>query len=381
MKFLKNFFSIIVLSIIFVYITNISAIPEKLILFQNEEYKLNLLKGINISDTTNENTIKTDIIGNIELKLKALGIIPVKDISVSVVPEQLVIPAGETLGVRLYSKGVLVVGKSIVEGIDGNDYEPYVNTNIEVGDIILEINGETIENIDELKKAVEESNGRELVIKYEKNGKLLEGEILPIKAIDGNEYKIGLWVRDGAMGIGTLSFVDLNTGKFAALGHGVSDTDTKEKIILDSGTLNDAKIVSITKGKKDNPGEILGVLDSNNVLGSIDKNSNIGIYGSLTNKKLSEFEENKAVKVASRNEIELGKATILCTVEDGKKEEFEIEVQKKYLDRNASSKCMIIKVTDKRLLEKTGGIIQGMSGSPILQNGKLIRLYNTCIFE
>ena len=381
MKFLKNFFSIIVLSIIFVYITNISAIPEKLILFQNEEYKLNLLKGINISDTTNENTIKTDIIGNIELKLKALGIIPVKDISVSVVPEQLVIPAGETLGVRLYSKGVLVVGKSIVEGIDGNDYEPYVNTNIEVGDIILEINGETIENIDELKKAVEESNGRELVIKYEKNGKLLEGEILPIKAIDGNEYKIGLWVRDGAMGIGTLSFVDLNTGKFAALGHGVSDTDTKEKIILDSGTLNDAKIVSITKGKKDNPGEILGVLDSNNVLGSIDKNSNIGIYGSLTNKKLSEFEENKAVKVASRNEIELGKATILCTVEDGKKEEFEIEVQKKYLDRNASSKCMIIKVTYKRLLEKTGGIIQGMSGSPILQNGKLIRLYNTCIFE
>ena len=114
MKFLKNFFVVILLSIFFVYITNISAIPEKLILFQNEEYKFNLLKGINISDFSKDNTIKTDIVGNLKLKLKALGIIPVKDITVSVVPEQLVIPAGKTLGVRLYSKGVLVVGKSIV---------------------------------------------------------------------------------------------------------------------------------------------------------------------------------------------------------------------------------------------------------------------------
>ncbi len=381
MKFLKNFFVVILLSIFFVYITNISAIPEKLILFQNEEYKFNLLKGINISDFSKDNTIKTDIVGNIKLKLKALGIIPVKDITVSVVPEQLVIPAGKTLGVRLYSKGVLVVGKSIVEGIDGNDYEPYINTDIEAGDIILEINEKMIEDIEQLKESVKESNGKELKIKYEKNGKIEEGEIIPVKAIDGNEYKIGLWVRDGAMGIGTLSFVDLETGRFAALGHGVSDGDTKERIILDSGTLNEAKIVSVTKGKKDRPGEILGVLDSDYIVGNIDSNSNIGIYGTLTEKKLSEFEENQAVKVASRNEIELGKATILCTVEDGITEEYEIEIQKKYIDRNASSKCMIIKVTDKSLLEKTGGIIQGMSGSPILQNGKLIRLHNARIFE
>ena len=372
MKFLKNFFLIIVLSIIFVYITNISAIPEKLILFQNEEYKLNLLKGIDIAEEAENNEIKTDIIGNIELKLKALGIIPVKDISVSVVPEQLVIPVGETLGVKLYSKGVLVVGKSIVEGIDGNDYEPYANTNIDVGDLIVEINGKSIEKIEDLQNAIKEANGKELNIKYEKNGKELESEIIPIKSIDGNEYKIGLWVRDGAMGIGTLSFVDAETGKFAALGHGVSDTDTKKRIVLESGTMNEAKIVSITKGKKDSPGEILGVLESNEVVGTIEENTNIGIYGNLTEKKISEYNKNNAVKIASRKEIELEKATILCTVEDGKTEEYEIEIQKKYLEKDASSKCMIIKVTDKRLLEKTGGIIQGMSGSPILQNGKLI---------
>ncbi|MBO5142197.1 MAG: SpoIVB peptidase [Clostridia bacterium] len=372
MKFLKNFFLIIVLSIIFVYITNISAIPEKLILFQNEEYKLNLLNGIKSAETNEKNEIKTDIIGNIKLKLKALGIIPVKDISVSVVPEKLVIPVGQTLGVKLYSKGVLIVGKSVVEGIDGNDYEPYVGTNIEIGDIILEINGIKTEKIEDLKKIVEESNGRALTVKYLKNEQILEDDIIPIKSIDGNDYKIGLWVRDGAMGIGTVSFVDAETGKFAALGHGVSDADTKNKIILDSGTLNEAKIVSVTKGKKDDPGEILGVIDSGEIIGNVNKNSNIGIYGNLTEKKLKELNTNDAVKVASRNEIEIGKATILCTVEEGGAEEFEIEIQKKYLDKSSNSKCMIIKVTDKELLEKTGGIIQGMSGSPILQNGKLI---------
>ena len=371
MKFKKSFFLLIVLTIIFVYITNISAIPEKLILFQNEDYELNLLKGIEIAEN-NENKIKTDIIGELKLKLKALGVIPVKDISVSVVPEQLVIPVGETLGVKLYSKGVLVVGKSIVEGLDGRDYEPYENSKIGIGDIITQINDKQIETIEDVKEVVGNSNGEKLLVKYKKDENIIEDEIIPIKSIDGNGYKIGLWIRDGAMGIGTLSFVDIETGKFAALGHGVSDTDTKEKIQMESGTLNTAKIVSITASKKDNPGEILGVLDSNNVIGNIEKNSEIGIYGNLVPAKLANYDESNAVKIASRNEIKLGKASILCTLENDKTEEYEIEIQKKYLDKDASSKCMIIKVTDERLLSKTGGIIQGMSGSPILQNGKLI---------
>ena len=381
MKFKKSFFLLILLSIIFVYITNISAIPEKLIIFQNENYDLNLLNGIAVEQIDEENQTGTDFIDKIKLKLKALGIIPVKDISVSVVPEQLVIPAGETLGVKLYSKGVLVVGKAIVEGLDGIDYEPYANTNIEIGDVILKINETEINDIEDLKAAVEESNGKELTITYEKNNTICQDEIIPIKSIDGNGYKIGLWVRDGAMGIGTLSFVDVETGKFAALGHGVSDTDTKAKIEIDTGTLNEATILSITKGKKDSPGEILGVLDSDKIIGNIEENTNIGIYGNLEADKLAKYDVSNAVKVASRNEIELGKASILCTIEQGKTEEYEIEIQKKYLDRDASSKCMIIKVTDERLLEKTGGIIQGMSGSPILQNGKLIRKCYTRICQ
>lgn len=372
MKFKKSFFLLILLSIIFVYITNISSIPEKLILFQNEDYELNLLNGIEIAESDEKNKIATNIIGNIELKLKALGIIPVKDISVSVVPEQLVIPTGEALGVKLYSKGVLIVGKSTVEGIDGNDYEPYANTNIEIGDTILKIDNYEIETIADLKRSVEESDGKPIIITYKKGNKIIEDDIIPIKSIDGNGYKLGLWVRDGAMGIGTVSFIDTETRKFAALGHGVSDTDTKQRLDIESGTLNEVKILSITKGKKDAPGEILGVLNSDKIVGEIEKNTEIGVYGNLNIEKIDEYNEKKAVKVASRKEIELGKATILCTLEEGKTEEYEIEIQKKYLDKDANSKCMIVKVTDERLLEKTGGIVQGMSGSPILQNGKLI---------
>lgn len=372
MKFKKIYFLLILLSIIFVYITNISAIPEKIILFQNEDYKLNLLSGIQIDNSEQFNQIDTGLIGNLKLKLKALGFIPVKDISVSVVPEQLVVPVGNTMGVKLYSKGVLVVGKSIVEGLDGRDYEPYANTGIEVGDLILEINNNKVETIEDLKNEIEKANGSELTIKYQKDEKIYTDKVTPIKSIDANSYKIGLWVRDGVMGIGTLTFVDTETGRFAALGHGVSDVDTKERIELDTGTLNNANILSISKGEKDNPGEILGVLESNNVIGEIEKNSAIGIYGKLDENAVDLYSLNNAVKIASRNEIELGKATILCTLEDGVTKEYEIQIQKKYLDKDNNSKCMIIKVTDPELLEKTGGIIQGMSGSPILQKGKLI---------
>lgn len=393
MNFNKKFFLLIVLTIIFVYITNISSIPENLVLFQNENYKMNLLKGMELKTDTswqetndtqklsyempkeiveNTNQIKTDWIGTIKLKLTALGIIPIKDISVSVVPERLVIPAGETLGVKLYAKGVIVVGKSIVEGIDGKDYEPYANTNIETGDILLEVDHTPIETIEDLQNAIQNAAGKEIRIVYEKEGKEYEETIKPVKTLDENTYRIGLWVRDGAMGIGTLSFIDIETGKFAALGHGVSDTDTKQRIEATGGSLNDVRIVSINKGKKDDPGEILGILDGQKEVGTIEKNTEIGIYGTLTAEKLAEYRIEDAVKIASRKEVELGKATILCTLENGKTEEFEIEIQKKYLEKDATSKCMIIQVTDERLLAKTGGIIQGMSGSPILQNGKLI---------
>lgn len=374
MNFKKNFFLLIVLTIIFVYITNISSIPENLVLFQNENYQIQLLKGIELKDESMKNgKIQTDFIGELKLKLTALGIIPIKDITVSVVPERLVIPAGETLGVKLYSKGVLVVGKSIVEGIDGKDYEPYATTDIEIGDMILKIDEKTIETITDLREAVKLAAGKEMKVVYEKDGNIREDKLVAVKTLDTDSYKMGLWVRDGAMGIGTISFIDVETGKFAALGHGVSDMDTKEKIDIKDGTLNDVKVVSINKGKKDSPGEILGVLDSDEVVGTIEKNTNIGIYGTLTAEKLAEYRKDKAVKIASRKEIELGKATILCTLEEGQTEEYEIEIQKKYLGKESDSKCMIIKVTDEELLAKTGGIIQGMSGSPILQNGKLIR--------
>ncbi len=387
MKFKKIFFLLLVLTIIFVYITNISSIPEKIIVFKDENYEIPLLNGISLQADSfddaqmafyktdaskNRNKIQTDFIGKMKLKLTALGMIPIRDISVSVVPKQFVVPAGETLGVKLYSKGVLVVGKSIVEGMNGTNYEPYNTTHIEAGDLILEIDKVPVQSIAELKKAIDSSKGKEVQITYERDGKKYVEPLKPIQSVSDGTYKIGLWVKDGAMGIGTLSFVDVQTGKFAALGHGVSDADTKEKLTIDTGTLNDVKILSIQKGKKEEPGEIVGVLDSENQVGTVEKNSAIGIYGSLDESKWKDYQNKKAVEVASRNEIELGKATILCNLSENEYKEYEIEIQKKYVDKTSNSKCMIIKVTDEELLAKTGGIVQGMSGSPILQNNKLV---------
>lgn len=193
----------------------------------------------------------------------------------------------------------------------------------------------------------------------------------PVKT--GNkEYKLGLWVRDTAAGVGTVTFYDPQSGTFGALGHGILDIDTGKLIDIAKGEAVTSQIVSITKGQKGTPGEIRGTIQNGVTIGEVYKNTEFGIYGKLNQRNKLDLTTAKEVEVMSRNEIKTGKATILCSLEDGKKEEYEIEIQKVYLNNNQDNKSMMIKVTDERLLEKTGGIIQGMSGSPILQDGKLV---------
>ena len=186
------------------------------------------------------------------------------------------------------------------------------------------------------------------------------------------EYKLGLWVRDTAAGIGTISFYDPESKKFAALGHGIMDIDTKDLISIANGEITTANIVSIAKGEKGIPGEIRGSLIGQTTIGSIAKNTSLGIYGVINNSTLLNVSSNDAVEIALREEIKTGKAKVICMLENNKKKEYEIEIQKIYTNNNTDNKSMVVKITDKELLEKTGGIIQGMSGSPIIQNGKLI---------
>ena len=378
MKNFKKILLILILFIILLYVTNISSIPNNLILIQGEDLNLKTLLGLNISSLNGEtveavNSDDTKIsnkIGKVDLSLNLAGF-SVKDLTVNVIPNTVVIPSGETIGLRLYTSGVLVVGMSGIQGEDNNNYTPYKNSGIKEGDMITKVDNETVTCTSDLITKVNESDGKAVKITYVRNGSNYDTEILPTKTSD-DEYKLGLWVRDAASGVGTISFYDPNTGEFGALGHGILDVDTEELIDIARGDIVTSKIVSIVKGEKGKPGELQGSIDNGKIIGEVYKNTNFGIYGKLNNVEQIENDSDKVMEVMPRDEVKEGKATILCTLDDNKQEEYEIEIEKIYTSTNRTNKNMIIRVTDSRLLEKTGGIIQGMSGSPIIQNGKFV---------
>ena len=379
----KKFFLLIVLfTVLYIYMTSLDKIPEKIVLFQNENYEISHLKGTyiegkatSIADRLWGSLTKVDSkdTGISRLKLSAFGGFFKKDIEVSVLPTRKVVVGGDTVGIRLYSKGVLVIGESPVQGMDGIYYEPYKNSSIKKGAKILKINNEKVETILELVEAVANiEDNRKAIVQYEQDGQIHEEEMNPITGFDDGRKKLGLWVRDGAMGVGTLTFYDKQTGKIGALGHGISDMDLKELIDVDEGFLNLANIISVKKGLKNEPGEIRGMLNERVEIGKITLNNECGIYGEY-DKECDLLNNRKEVFVASKNEIETGPATIYCSIDgDGMPKEYNINVVKKSDLIGIKSKGMIIEVTDEELLQKTGGIIQGMSGSPILQNGKFI---------
>lgn len=279
-----------------------------------------------------------------------------------------VIPVGEIVGIKLYTSGVLVVGTSAIEGIDGIMYKPFENTDIKEGDSIIAINENIVNNTNELIEAINRCNGEKIEITYRDDEKEKKCEITPVMD-KYKQYKIGLWVRDSAAGVGTVTFYSEQTQSFAALGHAITDIDTGDIIQTASGEIDNVNIVSIVKGLEQEPGKIQGAIKSNSIIGNIYKNTQYGIYGIIKNTSNLEIDYSKKMNVATRQEITLGEATILSNV-GGELKEYKIEIQKTYLNNNYDNKSMLVKVTDEELLNKTGGIIQGMSGSPIIQNGK-----------
>lgn len=213
--------------------------------------------------------------------------------------------------------------------------------------------------------------GNEVSITYVRDDETLTTTITPVKASD-NKYKLGLWVRDAASGVGTLSFYEPSTGTFAALGHGIQDVDTNQLLDIAKGDFVTAKIVSIIKGENGNPGKIQGTIENSTVIGQVSKNTEFGVYGKVTNVSALGINVSNAMEVATRDEIQTGPAKILCTLENNQIKEYDIEIEKIYKNNNDSNKSMLVKVTDSELIEKTGGIIQGMSGSPIIQNNKVV---------
>lgn len=271
-------------------------------------------------------------------------------------------PIGRTVGLKLYTNGVLVVGMSEIDGKDGNKYMPYKDSGIKEGDMIREINGKEISNTQELINIVNNSNGNEISIKYERNGELIYTSIKPIKGKD-QTYMLGLWVRDAAAGIGTLTYYEQATNTFAALGHGITDVDTGKLLNISNGELVTSQIVSIVKGVKGRTGEIRGIIDNGEKIGEINSNTEIGVYGTVTNIDFINSIKQREVEVAKRNEIQTGKATIICQLENNKVEEYEIKI-KRVFKNSKDNKSMQIEITDEDLISKTGGIIPRNEWNP-----------------
>ena len=378
-KMILKIFLIIFLLILYIYILLITNLPSIIVVFEGENLNLASILGLQFSLISNEETIEvssnnsaqvTEKVGKSNLKVSLFNNV-VKNLEVDVLPRKTVIPVGNIAGVKLYTNGVLVVGMSEIEGEDNKKYKPYANTGIEEGDTIISINNTEILNTDDLVNIVNSSNGNKLDIKYVRDNQSLECSITPVKTIE-NDYKLGLWVRDSAAGVGTVTFYEPSTKSFAALGHGIVDIDTEELINIASGEFVTTKILNITKGESGNPGRIQGTIDNQENIGIISKNTRFGIYGKVDDTHNLNIDYTKEMEVALRSEIQKGKATILCSLDNEKVKEYEIEIEKIYVNNNYDNKSMLIKITDQELLEKTGGIIQGMSGSPIIQNGKFV---------
>ena len=376
---MKKFFKILLiltLIIILVYVSNVTSIPDNLILMQGEELNIKTMFGLNLENSSGQTieAMASDTekiskeVGKLDLSLN-LGNFSLKDVTVNVIPNTVVIPGGEAIGLRLYTSGVLVVGMSEIVGTDNKSYSPYKDSGIQEGDMIVKIDDKAITCTSDLITKVNECNGNSVEITYVRDGNNYITEIKPTKT-EENEYKLGLWVRDAAAGVGTITYYDPESQMFGALGHGILDIDTDQLIDIAKGEVITSKILSIVKGEKGKPGEVQGSIDNGKVIGEVYKNTNFGIYGKLTDVSL--IEGGKTLEVMPRDEVKLGTATIICTLDNNKREEYEIEIERLYTSTNRNNKNMIIKVTDERLLEKTGGIIQGMSGSPILQDGKFV---------
>lgn len=270
----------------------------------------------------------------------------------------------------MYVEGVLVVGKSDVIGRDGKIYKPINSTNIKEGDRIIKINNRSINNSIELIDEVNKNGSNEMIFEYVRNGQKFTDKITPIYNKEDGTYRLGMWVKDGAIGIGTISFYNPITKQFGALGHGVTDLDTGELLEVGKGKLLNANIIGVTKGKRSMPGEIKGVFNEGQVIGEVTKNINNGIYG-ISNEIITIDKYINGIKLATKEEVMIGEATILSTI-DNEIKEYTVKIEKIYKNSNNLNKDMLIKITDKELIEKTGGIIQGMSGSPIIQNNKVV---------
>ncbi len=369
-KRLSYISSIVILFILLVFVTR-RYIPNEISVFTDEEKTTNLSSNFFSIDNTEtviasnssdkkitlENSTSTDEI----ITVKLLGI-PIKSTKVKPIDSKKLIPSGENIGINIKTDGIMVLGTGSVTDSNGDIRKPWENK-LQPKDILLKANDTTLTSKEQLTEIISTSENIDFLL--ERNGSIINASVNPVVALSDNKNKIGVWVRDGTEGIGTLTYINPDTNAFGALGHGVLDVDTNELMPVKSGHILDSNVTTINKGEKGNPGELVGKISSTQ-LGNILTNTNHGIYGEYT----SQIDLSKLMDVGLRDDVKLGDAYLLCDIGDGVNQ-YTIDIEDINL-KSMDEKSMVIRITDDTLLNKTNGIIQGMSGSPIIQDNKII---------
>ena len=356
--------SILIFSAIFAYS---SSLPDEIMIYKGDKVHFGELLKITADNdespkaVNGEKSAKLDDSYNVTLKL--LGAVPIKSAKVSEIDEMYAVVSGEAFGIKIFTKGVMVVGMTDVES-GGNRLNPAKSAGIRLGDVILSVDGFEVTSNEDVADIIERANGGDVTVKVQRDGKKFSCKITPVKSDSDGLYKVGIWVRDSSAGLGTMTFYSPVDGSYAALGHAICDVDTGLILPLQSGEIVGAKINSIVKGEKGNVGELCGVF-TGNTLGTLTANNDNGLYGKLS----SYSPAAKLTKIAVSGEVATGEATIITSIDNNGPKSYECEIERV---GNCAGHDMIIRITDKNLIEKTGGIVQGMSGSPILQNGKLV---------
>lgn len=358
------------------------SIPSQVRLIAEREQQMNFKVPASASIETTQGRMETGLYRPVtmvtgaseatyQMDVKWLGLIPLKSVEIQVVGEREVSAAGLPIGIFLKTKGVMVVGVGSFNDINGVVHEP-AKSHLEEGDYIVSYNGEEVTGKKQFMSLLSENQGTEVLLGIERDGAYLEERVIPAQNQNG-EYKMGIWIRDNAQGVGTLTFVD-EQGNFGALGHGITDSDTGELMELGRGSLYGTKIVAVRKGTDGVPGELTGMIeyDDENVIGEITKNTPYGIFGRLDLEKLAENGINlETQQIGLKQDIHLGAATMISSVNEEMRE-YDIEITAIHMGNDGGNKGLELLVTDEELLNLTGGIVQGMSGSPILQDGKVV---------
>ena len=343
-----------------------SLVPDDMYFMQNEPTEIKSLPMIElVPKSEGQSRAASGGTQQLVYTAKLFGVLPVKTVNVSVTDQRMVLVAGTPFGVKMFSDGVMVVGFSDIETATGNVC-PAKSAGLQTGDVITKLGDTRVQSNTDVERYINRNGNSIVKVTFIRDGIELAVKLVPVKAESGG-YRTGMWVRDSSAGVGTMTFCDVNKGLFAGLGHGIKDTDTQKDIPLLSGEIVAVKITGYTPSSNGEAGELKGSFMSEFPIGRVWANSTNGVYGSIFS-----LPEGKLMTVASPSQVETGQATILTTIDGTIPKEYDIVIEKISLTGTNQSKNMVIRVTDTELLEKTGGIVQGMSGSPIIQNGRLV---------